>query len=85
MFNTNNAVYYYNIKKYIILLRVSKFYIPVYTYCIYMVKRRVNRDKQNRTLIFLPAAIRDKFNLQNGGSVDIETDGNRIIITPLEA
>jgi AbrB family looped-hinge helix DNA binding protein len=50
-----------------------------------MVKRRVNRDKQNRTLIFLPAAIRDKFNLQNGGSVDIETDGSRIIITPLEA
>jgi AbrB family looped-hinge helix DNA binding protein len=46
-----------------------------------MAEMRVNRDKQNRVYIYLPAFLRDKFNLQNGDKVEVDTDGERIIIT----
>ncbi|SFT78506.1 looped-hinge helix DNA binding domain-containing protein, AbrB family [Methanosarcina thermophila] len=48
----------------------------------HMAEMRINRDKNNRTSIYLPAFLRDKFNLQNGSLVDIDTDGKNIIITP---
>jgi len=47
-----------------------------------MAEMRVKRDKQNRVYIYLPAFLRDKFNLQNGDKIGIDTDGYRIIITP---
>lgn len=47
-----------------------------------MAEMRVNRDKKNRVYIYLPAFLRDKFDLQNGDKVDIDTDGENIIITP---
>lgn len=50
-----------------------------------MVKMRVNRDKQDRTTINIPSFIREKFNLVNGGNVDVDTDGSRIIISLIEA
>lgn len=53
--------------------------------CVYMVKMRVNRDKKDRTSVNLPAFIREKFNLLDGMKADIDTDGSRIIITPMEA
>jgi AbrB family looped-hinge helix DNA binding protein len=48
----------------------------------HMAEMRINRDKNNRVSIYLPAFLRDKFNLQNGSLVDIDTDGKSIIITP---
>lgn len=48
----------------------------------HMAEMRINRDKNNRVSIYLPAFLRDKFNLQNGSLVDIDTDGKNIIITP---
>jgi AbrB family looped-hinge helix DNA binding protein len=47
-----------------------------------MAEMRVNRDKQNRVYIYLPAFLRDKFDLQNGDIVEIDTDGTHIILTP---
>jgi AbrB family looped-hinge helix DNA binding protein len=47
-----------------------------------MAEMRVKKDKQNRVYIYLPAFLRDKFNLQNRDTVDIDTDGSHIIITP---
>jgi AbrB family looped-hinge helix DNA binding protein len=41
----------------------------------------VYKDKKNRTFVYLPAFLRDKFNLQNGEIVEVDTDGTRIIIT----
>jgi AbrB family looped-hinge helix DNA binding protein len=43
---------------------------------------RVNRDKKNRTYIYLPAFLRDKFDLQNGDKVEVDTDGANIILKP---
>jgi AbrB family looped-hinge helix DNA binding protein len=47
-----------------------------------MAEMRVNRDKQNRVYIYLPAFLRDKFDLQNGDKVDVDTDGTSITINP---
>jgi AbrB family looped-hinge helix DNA binding protein len=44
----------------------------------------VYKDKQNRTFVYLPAFLRDKFNLQNGEIVEVDTDGTRIIISKKE-
>jgi bifunctional DNA-binding transcriptional regulator/antitoxin component of YhaV-PrlF toxin-antitoxin module len=44
---------------------------------------RVNRDKKDRTSVNVPSFIRDKFKLLDGNKVDIDTDGERIIITPV--
>jgi AbrB family looped-hinge helix DNA binding protein len=49
-----------------------------------MSKMRVNRDKQEKVAIYIPAFLRDKFNFQNGDYVEVDTDGTRIIITKLE-
>jgi AbrB family looped-hinge helix DNA binding protein len=37
-----------------------------------------SRDK-NRVYIYLPAFLRDKFDLQNGDKVEVDTDGTNII------
>jgi len=47
----------------------------------YMVEMRVNRDKNGRTSFYVPSFIRDKHNLQNGDIVDVDTKGNKIIVT----
>jgi len=44
-----------------------------------MAEMRIDRDKNNRVSIYLPAFLRDKFDLQNGNVVDIDTDGKNII------
>jgi AbrB family looped-hinge helix DNA binding protein len=44
----------------------------------------ITRDKENRISLRLPAFLRDKFDLQNGDKVEIDTDGTRIIITKKE-
>jgi AbrB family looped-hinge helix DNA binding protein len=49
---------------------------------IHMAEMRINRDIKNRVSIYLPAFLRDKFDLQNGDKVDVDTDGKTIIITP---
>jgi AbrB family looped-hinge helix DNA binding protein len=46
-----------------------------------MVEMRVNRDKNGRTSFYVPSFIRDKHNLQNGDIVDVDTKGNKIIVT----
>jgi bifunctional DNA-binding transcriptional regulator/antitoxin component of YhaV-PrlF toxin-antitoxin module len=43
---------------------------------------QVNRDKRGRTSIIIPAFLRDKFDMQSTDTVDIDTDGRNIIITP---
>lgn len=48
-----------------------------------MVKMRVNRDNKDRTSVNIPSFIRDKFNLVCGCKVDVDTDGTKIIITPI--
>jgi bifunctional DNA-binding transcriptional regulator/antitoxin component of YhaV-PrlF toxin-antitoxin module len=50
-----------------------------------MVKMRVNRDKKGRTTVNVPSFIREKFKLEDGNGVDVDTDGSRIIITPIQA
>lgn len=47
-----------------------------------MAEMRVNRDKKNRVYIYLPAFLRDKFDLQNGDKVEVDTDGTNIILKP---
>ena len=42
---------------------------------------RINRDNHNRTSVNLPSFLRDKFDLQDGDRVDVDTDGTKIIIT----
>lgn len=48
-----------------------------------MVDTKIKRDNQNKAYVYLPAFLRDKFNLQNGEIVDIDTDGTRIIISKI--
>lgn len=50
-----------------------------------MVKMKVYRDQKNRTSVKIPAFLRDKFNLEGGCFVDVDTDGDKIIITPVKA
>jgi AbrB family looped-hinge helix DNA binding protein len=50
---------------------------------MHMAEMRINRDIKNRVSIYLPAFLRDKFDLQNGDKVDVDTDGMNIIITPM--
>jgi len=45
-----------------------------------MAEMRVTRDKNGRTSFYVPSFIRDKFDLQNGDIVDVDTDGKKIII-----
>jgi AbrB family looped-hinge helix DNA binding protein len=45
-------------------------------------ERRLNEDKKRRISIYLPASMRDLFNLKNGDRIDVDTDGTRIILTP---
>jgi antitoxin component of MazEF toxin-antitoxin module len=47
-----------------------------------MAEVSINRDKDNRVSLRLPAFIRDMFDLQNSEKVDVDTDGTRIIIIP---
>jgi AbrB family looped-hinge helix DNA binding protein len=49
---------------------------------IHMAEMRINRDIKNRVSIYLPSFLRDKFDLQNGDKVDVDTDGKTIIIIP---
>ncbi len=46
-----------------------------------MAEMTIFQDKRNRTFIYLPAFLRDKFDLTKGDKVDVDTDGTRIIIT----
>lgn len=46
-----------------------------------MADMTIFQDKRNRTFVYLPAFLRDKFNLKKGEIVDVDTDGTRIIIT----
>jgi antitoxin component of MazEF toxin-antitoxin module len=43
-----------------------------------MAEMRVNRDKQNRVYVYLPAFLSNKFDLQNGDKVEVDTDGKNI-------
>jgi len=49
---------------------------------VHMAEMRINRDQKQRVSIYLQAFLRDKFDLQNGDKVDVDTDGINIIITP---
>ena len=49
-----------------------------------MSEMRVNKDKQGRICIYMPAYIRDKFKFENGDHVEVDTDGSRIILTKIE-
>jgi AbrB family looped-hinge helix DNA binding protein len=49
-----------------------------------MATMRVNRDKQNKVSIYIPSFLRDKFDLQNGDHVKVDTDGTQIIISTLK-
>jgi AbrB family looped-hinge helix DNA binding protein len=42
------------------------------------------RDKKGRTVVHIPSFLRDKFNLQSGEKVTIDTDGEYIIIKPIK-
>lgn len=46
-----------------------------------MAEMTIFKDKRNRAFVYLPAFLRDKFDLQKGEKVEIDTDGTRIIIT----
>jgi AbrB family looped-hinge helix DNA binding protein len=47
--------------------------------------RVIDQDRHKRTRVMIPAFIRDKFNLQHKDKVDIDTDGEVIIIKPLKS
>jgi AbrB family looped-hinge helix DNA binding protein len=47
-----------------------------------MSEMRVTREKGGRTYVYIPAFLRDKFDLQNGDKVDVDTDGVNIILRP---
>lgn len=49
-----------------------------------MVGTKIKRDSQDKTYVYLPAFLRDKFNLHNGEMVDVDTDGTKIIVTILK-
>jgi AbrB family looped-hinge helix DNA binding protein len=46
-----------------------------------MSKMRVSVDKQNKASVYIPAFLRDKFDIKNGDMVEVDTDGARIIMT----
>jgi AbrB family looped-hinge helix DNA binding protein len=46
-----------------------------------MSEMSVFQDKRNRTFIYVPAFLRDKFELKGGDKVEVDTDGTSIIIT----
>jgi bifunctional DNA-binding transcriptional regulator/antitoxin component of YhaV-PrlF toxin-antitoxin module len=46
-----------------------------------MSKAKVKQDEKGRTHLHIPAFLRDKFELKNGSSVEIDTDGTQIIVT----
>jgi bifunctional DNA-binding transcriptional regulator/antitoxin component of YhaV-PrlF toxin-antitoxin module len=48
-----------------------------------MVCRTLLQDQNKRTFLCIPAFLRDKFNLEKGGAVDIDCNNEQIIITPL--
>jgi len=48
-----------------------------------MPKTHVFRDaKSGRTIVHIPAFVRDTFNFESGEEIEITTDGRRIILTP---
>jgi bifunctional DNA-binding transcriptional regulator/antitoxin component of YhaV-PrlF toxin-antitoxin module len=46
-----------------------------------MAEMTVFIDKRNRALVYIPAEIRDEYNLTNKEKVDISSNGEKIIIT----
>ena len=46
-----------------------------------MADMTIFQDKKNRTFVYLPVFLRDKFDLKKGKIVNVDTDGTRIIIT----
>ena len=49
-----------------------------------MSRMKIYVDKKGRTGVKIPAFLRDKFKLENGDCVDVDTDETRIIITMLK-
>ena len=47
--------------------------------CRSIAEMRVNRDKQHRVYIYLPAFLRDNFDFQNEDRAEVDTNGNQII------
>lgn len=48
-----------------------------------MPKTHIFRDgKTGRTIVHIPAFVRDMFNFESGEELEITTDGKRIILTP---
>ncbi len=45
-----------------------------------MAEMTILKDKRNRAFVYLPAFLRDKFDLQKGEKVDVDTDGTKILI-----
>ena len=67
------------------LLNVSKIF--KYFVCIYvynMPTMHIFRSKKGRTLIPVPAWIRDELNLQNKDEVEVKRIGKKIIVTKKE-
>lgn len=64
----------------IILMPIKKEKLMEDTNIGYMVKRKVTRDSNNRTCVYIPAFLRDMFDVQHGHIVDIDSHGSTIVI-----
>lgn len=46
-----------------------------------MAERKIYRNDRGTTYFYIPAFLRDKFNLQKGDKVEIDTDGDKIVVS----
>ena len=49
-----------------------------------MIIRNLFQDEHGRTVLSIPAYLRDHFELKSGDKVDVGLEGERIVITPLK-
>ena len=45
-----------------------------------MAERKIYRNDSGTTYFYIPAFIRDKFNMKKGDMVDIDDEGDKIIL-----
>jgi len=63
-------------------MKIFKYFVCIFAYN--MPTMHIFRSKNGRTLIPVPAWIRDELNLQNKDEVDVRRIGKKIIVTKKE-
>ena len=49
-----------------------------------MPERKIYRSDKGITFFYMPAFLRDKFDMQKGDIVNVDTDGDKIIVEVLK-